>query len=173
MNKTYKTSVCGILFGLAITFSYVESLVPSSGIPGVKLGLSNIVTMFALEIMGFPYAFGIVVSKGMFAMITRGFSGGVISLAGGLLSLFVMYIVSKCKSYMLLGISGGISHNLGQICAASLLMGTSDVFWYLPYLVLSGFVMGTVTAITLKSVMPHVKGVWSSNVTTCRNSYKQ
>ncbi len=173
MIKTYKISVCGILFGLAITFSYVESLVPSVGIPGVKLGLSNIVTMFALEIMGFPYAFGIVVSKGIFAMVTRGISGGVISLAGGLLSLVVMYAVSKCKSYMLLGISGGISHNVGQICISSLIMGTSDVFWYLPYLVLSGFFMGSITAVTLKSVMPHIKGVWSNNVASCRNSYKQ
>ncbi len=173
MNKTYKTAVCGILFGLAITFSYIESLVPSVGIPGIKLGLSNIVTMFALEIMGFPYAFGIALSKGVFAMVTRGFSGGVISLAGGLLSLVVMYAVSKCRSFMLIGISGGISHNIGQISAASLLMGTADVFWYLPYLILSGFVMGSVTAVTLKSVMPYIKGVWRNNVTSCRSSYKQ
>ncbi len=173
MNKTYKTAVCGVLFGLAITFSYIESLVPSVGIPGIKLGLSNVVTMFTLEIMGFPYAFGIVVSKGIFAMVTRGFSGGVIGLAGGMLSLVVMFFAAKCKSYMLLGISGGITHNIGQICAASLLMGTADVFWYLPYLVLSGFAMGAVTAVTLKSVMPHVKGVWRNDVTSCRSSYKQ
>ena len=151
----------GILFAVALTLSFFESMIPTAGFlpPGVKLGLSNIVTMYAVFTVGASTAVSIVVLKSCFVFITRGIIASALSLSGGLLSILVMILLSKIfnknKNYLIISIFGAICHNIGQITAASIII-SSKLIYTLPVLVISGVVMGIITGIILKTVMPYI-----------------
>jgi heptaprenyl diphosphate synthase len=90
-------------------------------------------------------------------MITRGFTAGVLSLCGGVLSICVLILfvcLNKKASYLVLSISGAIAHNIGQLIAVSLMFNNFYTFYYLPVLIVSGIVMGSVTGVLLKTTMP-------------------
>lgn len=126
--------------------------------PGVKPGLGNIVIMFALFFIGKKQAFCLNVLKGLFALITRGVTAGILSLCGGLLSMCVIILLMLAFrekiSYMLLSISGAIAHNMGQLIMASIIINSSFALYYFPVLIISGAVMGSITGILLKTLMP-------------------
>lgn len=158
--KTRSISLCGMLFALAVTLSYFEGLIPSVGVPGIKLGLSNIVTMYSLVILGVPYAFGVAVSKAVFVLLTKGLTSSMMSMSGGVLSVFVMWGLKKIDSLIIISIFGAMAHNIGQIITASLIIRSTSVFWYLPILILSGCAMGCITAFTLRLIMPYLNSNW-------------
>jgi heptaprenyl diphosphate synthase len=154
---TKRIALLGLLFALAMVLSLVESMIPIPGPPGIRLGLSNIVVMFALLNLKKRDALSIAVLKALFVMLTRGTVAGALSLSGGLLALGVMtllLVLSKEKAtYLLISVSGAVFHNIGQITAASVIMRT--FFWpYLPVLVFSGIVTGIATSILLKLTSP-------------------
>ena len=153
----------GMLLCLAIVLSFVEGMIPPLPAlpPGVKLGLSNIVVIYCLFFLNVKSACGIAVLKSFFVLLTRGVSAGFLSLCGGLLSVIVMAIAIRPKklSYLILSILGAVSHNIGQIVAASLLFKSATVFYYLPVLIISGVLMGTLTAALMKVLLPALKRI--------------
>ena len=160
---TKKLTLTAILFALALVFSLIENAIPPifSAVPGVKLGLSNIVIMFSLFIVGKAQTVSISVLKSLFVLILRGLVASFLSLLGGIFSILIMTIlilIFKEKiSYTILSISGAIFHNLGQFIAISILYTTTSFIAYLPILIISGIVAGTITSILLKTLMPVFK----------------
>jgi heptaprenyl diphosphate synthase len=132
---------------LAFVFSYIEVLIPFSavGVPGFKLGLANIVVLTALYAMGAKEAFVISCIRIVLVGFTFGNMFSILySLAGGLLSWLVMCLCKKIKSLSIVGVSiaGGISHNVGQIIMAAIVLQTKSVGYYLPVLLITGTVTG-------------------------------
>ncbi len=141
-----KTAYMGMLTALAFVFSYIEFLIPINlGIPGVKLGLANLVTIVALYTMGVKEA----CTLSLVRIVLNGFTFGnpaamLYSLAGGILSLLAMIGARRIKLFSVTGVSvlGGVFHNLGQIMAEN-----ARLLYYFPVLVLSGTLAGTVIGI--------------------------
>lgn len=153
-----RIALLGILFALAMVLSIVEGFIPVPvPVPGVRLGLANIVVMFALLQLGRQDALGLTLLKAGFVAVTRGAMAGALSLAGGSLAFCVMALVlalAKDKtSYLLLSVSGAVFHNIGQILMASLILRT--FLWpYFPVLLLSGIATGFATSVLLKLTAP-------------------
>lgn len=155
-NKAKKIALFGMMVALAFTFSYLESLIPFDfAIPGVKLGLANLVVVVALYIMKPGEAFAIAVIRIFLAGLTF---GNVYSLAyslcGGLLSFAVMWLAKKTK-LSVIGVSmlGGICHNIGQIAVAAVIMGTVRIAYYLPVLLVAGLVTGLLLGVVSKLII--------------------
>lgn len=144
--KSKKIAQIGMLVALAMVFSYLESLVPISlGVPGIKLGLSNVVTVFALYQFGAPLALGISIVRIVLCGLTFGsFSTMLYSLAGGLLSFLVMVILKKTGKFSIYGVSaaGGVFHNIGQLIVAAWMLQSSMLAYYMPFLMVAGIVSG-------------------------------
>lgn len=155
-----KIALNSLLISLALILSYIESLFPTSliiPIPGVRLGLANIVTMFALFYLGFVSAMTISVLRCVLAaLMFGGLSSLMFSLSGALLALIIMQVLKYGynKLFSILGISigGAAAHNTGQILMASLMMRNTAIFAYLPILLLAGMVMGFVTAVVAQNL---------------------
>ncbi|HBI62081.1 MAG TPA: heptaprenyl diphosphate synthase [Lachnospiraceae bacterium] len=145
--RTKKTAQIGMLVAVAFVLGYVESLLPISfGIPGIKLGLSNIVVLLCLYEGTVKEAFGIAVVRILLSGLTFGnLSTMMYSLAGGMLSFLVMLLLKKSNRFSIYGVSiaGGVSHNIGQIFVAVLVLQTGLLLYYLPFLLLAGCVAGT------------------------------
>lgn len=156
--KTRRIALLGMLFALAIVLSILENLLPvPTAIPGIRLGMSNIVVMFALFNIQKRDALAIVVLKSVFVLITRGTIAGVLSLCGGLFSLGIMilllFLFADKITYLVISIAGAVFHNIGQIAAASIILQT--LLWvYLPVLLISGIITGFATSILLKLISP-------------------
>ena len=141
---------------LAIALSFLESLLPALPVPGARLGLSNLVTLFALSSLGLPSALGITIAKAAFALL-RGGTACLMSLCGGILSTVAMALVLKLRCFSLWGTSlaGAVMHNLGQLAVALLLLDVSLVY-YTPVLLLAALVAGSVTGLTTQLLFPHL-----------------
>lgn len=144
MNR--KVAYLGIFSTLAIIFGYVESLIPVfAGIPGVKLGLANLAVLFILE----RYTFRDAVLVSVIRILIIGFLFGnmfsiLYSLAGAALSLTVMTLMKRHTSFSLIGISvaGGVTHNIGQLLVAVLIVENRSLLYYTPILLISGVLTG-------------------------------
>lgn len=150
-TKAIKVAYYGMLVALAFIFSYIESLIPFRfPVPGVKLGLANIVVLVALYLFGARDAFIISCIR----IILSGFTFGnpfsmLYSLSGGLLSWLVMCLCKRVKSFSTIGVSvlGGVAHNIGQIVMAGFVLWTTAVIGYLPMLLISGVITGVLTGL--------------------------
>ncbi len=155
-SRTFRTAALGILCGLAVALSFLESLLPPLPIPGAKWGLSNLATMTALPLFGLPGALAVTAVKAGFAFF-RGGASGWMSLAGGLLSTLLMAAVlrlfSRGISFLGVGIVGAVAHNMGQLLAAMLLFSPA-LIWYAPWLWLTGAAAGCITGLTVKMLLP-------------------
>ena len=155
-----KTAYLGLFAAVAIIFGYVESLVPFfAGIPGIKLGLANLAVLFILETYTWKEA--AVVSAVRIVVI--GFLFGnmftiIYSLAGAALSLFVMTLMKKSSGFSILGISvaGGVSHNIGQLMVAALIVENTSLLYYAPVLLISGVITGLLIGILTKEVTKRI-----------------
>lgn len=131
---------------LALIFSYIEAILPLSvGIPGVKLGLANLVIVIALYKMNFKYAFTInVIRIALAGLLFSGLFGMFYSLAGGLVSIFVMLLLKRTGLFSIIGVSmaGGVAHNFGQVVCAAFLVSNIRMFAYFPVLMFSGIISG-------------------------------
>lgn len=147
----YKVGMASIFAALAMIFSYVEAILPFSvGIPGVKLGIANIVIVMALYKLDVKYALLINLIRIFIAgLLFSGVFGIIYSLAGGLLSLLVMVVVKKAKIFSVVGVSlaGGVAHNLGQLITAAAIVTNLKLFLYFPVLVFSGLFSGIIIGI--------------------------
>jgi len=143
---TKKIARRGLLVAAAMVLSWVESLLPAFGmVPGMKLGLANIVTLFALYRMTLADAAGITLARVLLTAMTFGNAYSfAYSLAGAVLSLGVMAGLKRTDRFSILGVSaaGGVSHNLGQLLVAAAVLRTVQLGWYLPALAVSGTLAG-------------------------------
>lgn len=151
-----------MLTALALVLGYLEYLIPvAPTIPGIKLGLGNTVLLYAVY-MGSPLEATLLMFAKVFLsslMFGGGFSAMIYSLAGGTLSLIAMLILCRVPKVGVLAVSaaGAICHNLGQIIAASLMLGVGAVWAYFPVLVISGLIMGPLTGLVAKMVFRALK----------------
>ena len=141
-----RIAACGVLTDLALIFSYIEFLVPLPiAIPGIKLGLANIVVLVCLYTLGERYAFLINCTRIVLAALLFGsvFSA-LYALAGGLVSFAVMALLKRTNAFSVCGVSmaGGVFHNLAQLAVAGFLVESAQVFYYFPVLLLSGMATG-------------------------------
>ncbi len=159
--STKKITLSALMVALAMILSYIEALIPFSfGIPGIKLGLANLVVLAALYLFGPVQALLISVVRIFLISITFGSMAALLySLAGGLLSFAVMLILSKIKGFSVIGVSvaGGVSHNLGQLIVAALVVENMNLFFYFPVLILAGVITGLLIGIAVKAVLPAIQ----------------
>ena len=146
--KTRKIAYLGVFLALALILSYVESLIPFYfGIPGVKLGLTNLIVVVMLYCTGTKEAFGVSVARILLAGFLFGNLFSILySLAGGVLSFIVLCLLKKPGRFHVISVSvtGGISHNIGQLIAAAFVVETYDIFYYMPFLLIAGVATGFV-----------------------------
>ena len=144
--KTRKLITEAMLAGLALILSYVESLFPLSiAVPGVKMGLPNLVIVFALYRMGTGSAVRIsLVRVGLVALLFGNFYSFLYSAAGAVLSLVLMALLKRVKGLHTAGVSvaGAVMHNIAQIGVAILILGAREIIFYLPPLLVSGMLSG-------------------------------
>ena len=146
----------GLWMALAIVISTLEEFLPTIPVPGAKPGLSNIVTMLVLSVDGLPAAMLVTGGKAVFALF-RGGTAFVLSLAGGVCSTLLMVLCRRLfgryVSYVGIGVAGAVAHNLAQWGVAMLMM-SSSLLYYAPWLLLTATVAGTVTGLVLNIAMP-------------------
>lgn len=149
--KPKKLMTEAMLCGLALILSYLESLFPLSiAVPGVKMGLPNLVIVFALYRLGAGSAARIsLVRVGIVALLFGNVYSFLYSLAGAVLSLLLMALLRKVPGLHAAGVSvaGAVMHNVAQIGVAMLILGTKEIIYYLPPLLVSGVVSGIVIGI--------------------------
>ena len=150
MKKTKRLVLLAMLTAVAMILSYVESLLPSVGIPGVKMGLANIAVIFALFRFGWKEATALSLVRVVLVSLLFGSVGAMLySLAGAVLSLAVMALLRRIDRFSTVGISvaGGVAHNAGQILMAMLILQTKQLLGYLPVLAVSGIAGGVLTGL--------------------------
>lgn len=144
-------TMCALLAALALIFSYIEVLIPfNPGIPGIKLGIANLVIIIALYYLGPKYALTVNLVRICIAgLLFNGLFGALYSLSGGLLSWVVMVLLKKTGVFSVTGVSmaGGVAHNLGQLLTAAFIVSNIKVFIYFPVLIFSGLICGTLIGI--------------------------
>ena len=162
--RTKKLALSAILAALAMILSYVEAMVPMPvPIPGIKLGLANLVILLAIYRLGFKYALAInCIRIFVTGLLFTGAFGILYSLAGGLLSLLVMYLLYRTGIFSMVGVSmaGGVAHNLGQLLTACLIMSNIRLMSYFAVLLLAGMGSGNLMGIVAWLVcqrLPHLK----------------
>ena len=161
-NKTKYIGYGAILTAIAMIFSYIEAILPFAiAIPGVKLGIANIVIVIALYLFGVKMALTINVIRIIISgLLFSGTFGILYSLAGGLMSFVAMLVIKKFKCFSIVGVSltGGVFHNLGQLLTAAFLVANLKMFIYFPVLLFSGLATGIINGIVAGLVVEKLKG---------------
>lgn len=160
MNKTNRLTLCAVLLSLALVLSYMERFFPLQMVvplPGVKLGLANIVTLTALYLLGTGSAAVILALRCLLGAIFAGsITALLFSLCGGILAMLAMSAARRLPFLSIYGVSilGAAAHNIGQICAAMVIMHSTAIGAYLPYLLIvalfTGFATGAAGAGVLR-----------------------
>lgn len=151
--KLERLARCAVLTALALALSMVERLLPLAALiplPGLRLGLANLVTVFALCRLSGREALLILIARCLLGAIGGGnLTALAFSLTGGLLALGVMVLLLRCPGLSLVGVSmaGAAAHNIGQIAAAVAVLGSGAPLGYLPPLLLASVVTGAVTGL--------------------------
>jgi len=158
--KTKRLVFLALLTAIALTIFLVEAQVPIP-ITGVKLGLSNIVSLFALCLLGPWDALAVLVLRCSLGCVLAGQpSTFLYSITGGLLSLAVMILLRKFttdKQIFIVSVFGGIFHNIGQILVAVLITKTPGIALYLPILLIAGILAGVFTGFAAQYLIQHLK----------------
>lgn len=160
---TKRVAYCAMLTALAMIFGYVEALIPFGfGIPGIKLGIANIVIVLALYMLPAYQALLIQLARIVLVSFLFGNMAMMIySLAGGILSFFAMLLLKKAKGFSITGvsISGGVSHNIGQLAVAVLTVQNVRIAFYAPVLLIAGLLTGCLIGMLAYRVKPVIDKV--------------
>lgn len=155
-NKTHP-AFFGVFLALALILSYVESLIPFYfGIPGVKLGLTNLVIVLMLYLCGTGEALLLSCARVLLSGFLFGNMYSILySLAGGMFSLLIMAFAKRTGKFSLIGVSiaGGIFHNVGQILVAMVTVESISIVYYMPVLLVSGVITGCLIGIAATEVL--------------------
>ena len=162
--RARKIALLGVMGALAIAVNALEGIFNIPFLPpGAKPGLSNVVSVLAFFVSGATGAVYVTAVKALFALITRGATAFILSLAGGMLSVAVTVLLLKSKKcpFTLVGISvaGAISHNMGQLIASIAVTGTPALINYLPVLLIFAAVSGVVTGLVLTFIKPYTEKI--------------
>ena len=158
--STKKITTLALTVSLALVLSFIESRIPAFvAIPGIKVGLANIAVIFTLYKLGVKEAVIVSVIRVFLVSVLFGSPVSLIySISGAVLSLLFMILLKKLTllTEITVSVIGGVMHNVGQICAASFMLETNVVVYYLPFLMLSGTVagiaVGMVSGLLIKKV---------------------
>lgn len=151
--KTKDLTLCALLTALALALSYAENLFPLSlaiPLPGVKLGLANVVTLFALYVLGPGRAVLILLARCLLGAVFAGnMSALIFSVLGGVTAMVVMILLSRCGRLSIYGVSvgGAAAHSCGQVAAAVLTLGNTAPIYYLPVLLGVSLFTGALTGL--------------------------
>ncbi len=162
MRSGRRLALCAILAAAALTIFVLEAQIPLPfTAPGMKLGLSNLITLYALFALGWREALAILLVR---IVLGNVFAGNLMavaySLAGGLLSFAVMALLRRVvtsKQVWVCGTAGGIAHNLGQLGAAALIAETPGLLAYLPALILFGMAAGAFTGLCAQLLLERIR----------------
>lgn len=162
--KARQTALLGMLFALSMALSFLESmLTPFFGLmPAMKLGLSNIVVMYAVLFLNRRSALYLVLLKALFALLTRGVTAGFLSLCGGVLSLAVFCLLLALPFTItgyIFSVSGALAHNCGQLLGAAALLSDKMAITYAPVLLIAGLIVGSCTYMVSRLIFPAVKRI--------------
>ena len=159
--KTKKLTVMAMTTAVAMILSFVESQIPAFvAVPGVKIGLANIAVVFALYRLGWKEAVAIsMVRVVLVSMLFGSIASLFYSLAGAVLSLTGMGLLKKTGKFteIMISVTGGILHNIGQIGMACLILETAALRYYLPFLLISGIIAGIVVGILSAVLVQRIK----------------
>ena len=159
--KAKRVTFLGLSIALAMILSFVESRIPAFvAIPGIKVGLANIAIIFALYKLGWREAITVsIVRVFLVALLFGSVVSLAYSVAGAILSLSLMILLRKLGIFTEVAVSvvGGITHNIGQILVAFLLLETNVVFYYLPFLLVSGVIAGVAVGIASALLIKRIK----------------
>ena len=152
----------GVFTALALIFSYIETLVPISfGIPGVKLGLANLIIVIALYKIPLREVYVLSIVRVLLSGVLFGnYFSIAYSLAGGLLSLTVMALLKKAGGFSVIGISiaGGVCHNIGQLVVA-MIVETFAMSYYMPVLLVAGLITGFLIGVVADQVLRRISDI--------------
>ena len=160
--KTRKLTLMSILLCLALIIFAIEAqLPPIAPIPGIKLGLANVINLMALYMLGRRESFIILILRIVLSSIFAGnFTGFMYSISGGIICFLFMSVMSlfiKENRMWVVSVFGAIGHNIGQIIIACFIMGTFQIIWYLPVLIISAVVTGFFTGLTAQITFKHLR----------------
>jgi heptaprenyl diphosphate synthase len=167
-KKVHRLAILSLLLAAALVAGLAERAIPFDfAVPGVKLGLGNVVILTALYLFPLREVWGLAILKcALTALLGGSFTSFAYSLAGSLLSLAAMALLLRIAGEKVgsVGVSavGAVFHNIGQLLAASLVMGTAMVWGYLPWLLLSGVITGVITGLLAGLVVPRLRRIWGS-----------
>jgi len=160
-DMSKKVAYYGCILSLAIIFGYVEFLIPFNfGIPGIKLGLANIIAVFVLYKNDFKSSMIINIARVLLVGILFGNVFSIVySLSGGILSVGSMALAKKWHALSPVGVSviGAFAHNIGQIAAAAIVLETAAVFYYLPFLIISAVATGVLIGLATTIILSRLK----------------
>lgn len=162
MTARQRLTRCALLTAVALTIFVLEAQIPLPvSVPGMKLGLSNVVTLFALFALGWREALSVLALR---ILLGNVFAGNLMAMlysaAGGLLSFAAMALLRKIvtkKQIWVCGVVGGAVHNLGQLLAAAAVAGTAGVFLYAPALLLCGMLTGAFTGLCAQLLLERIR----------------
>lgn len=161
MTRSQKISYCAVFTALAMIFSYVEAILPINfGVPGMKLGLANLVIVTGLYYLNEKDV--LIISLTRILLMGLLFGNGmslIYSLTGGMLSYLIMILMKKKTnlSVLVISIGGGITHNIGQLIAASLVVSNFHIFYYFPALLIAGTITGLLIGIVSERILKILK----------------
>ena len=161
MNR--KVTTLGMMLALALVLAYIEAIVPMPfGVPGMKLGLPNLMTVLLLYTYGWKEAIlvnllRIFLSGFMFG----GMSAILFSLAGALVSFLVMLLLKKTDRFGAAGVSaaGGVAHNVGQMGVAAMMVKTAGVLYFAAPLLIAGCLTGAAIGAAATALLPYLKRI--------------
>lgn len=160
-HRTKNMAITALLVALALIFSYIEAIIPyNPGIPGVKLGIANIVTLIALYQLSAKHAWAVNIIRVLIAgLLFNGLFAAVYSLSGAILSLIGMILLKRTGVFSIAGVSmaGGVLHNMGQLITAAILLDDSKIFLYFPVLLFSGMITGIIIGLGASVICQRIK----------------
>ncbi len=156
-KQAQRVALCGMLLALMLVLGFVESQIPvAAGVPGIKLGLSNGVLIFAVYMLGVPTSFLLMVLKVLLSGFLFGNPSAMMyAFAGGVLSLTVMCVLSRVGgvSPVVVSMVGGLSHNVGQVALAMVILQTSQLMYYMAILMVVGLITGCATGVAANGII--------------------
>lgn len=161
--RTKRLTFLGLLIGYSLILYIIETYIPNPLIaifPGAKLGLTNIITLISLMLLGVRDTFIIVSARVILSSIFSGpLSYLLFSMGGAYLSLILMYISSRLKEFSIIGVSiiGAIGHNIGQLIVAGIIVKNIFAIGYLPFMLLTSLITGLFVGIVANYTLPKLE----------------
>lgn len=146
----------GIISALTFSLSALDSVISASLPLGVRIGVANIVVILTILTVGKKEGFIITLLKSLFILVTKGITPSLLSFSGGILAFLITILLLKSEknSLILISVISALTHNAGQIIMASVIMKNINTLFYLPVLIVSAVITGTITGTAIKAVIP-------------------